>query len=195
MLGKGVRFDARKCSVKIIESSTAKSFLNSTHIQGVGVASVYYGIYSGDQLVAVASFGHSRSGAMTGAMEEGNWEVVRYASIGRVRGGFSRMLKKFITDVNPTKIISYCDLRYGDGKLYAATGFTLDSITPPDYWWVPNGKVQRIPRYITQKHKLPLHPVLKEFYAPDKTENQVCADAGWEKIHGVGHQKWLWQKP
>lgn len=195
LLGQGQRFDARKCEMRVCEAQEARTFLDKTHVQGGGLASMYYGLYFQQVLVAVASFGRSRSGAMTGAMREGVWEVIRYASTGRVRGGFSRLLKAFVAAVHPTEIVSYCDLRYGDGKLYQATGFVLDSVTEPDYWWVPAGKVVRIPRYATQKHKLSTHPVLGAFYAPGKTELQICAEAGWEKIHGVGHQKWLWVAP
>ena len=194
ILGASERFDARKCLVEKIDSERGREFLSRHHIQGPGNASVYYGLTYNHELVAVASFCKARSGAMTGSNKEGSWEVLRYASIGRVRGGFTRMYKQFLESVNPDEVISYCDLRYGDGKLYAAAGFALDSITEPDYWWVPNGKVQRIPRYATQKHKLDRHPVLKAYYAPGKTEAQVCAEAGWEKIYGVGNQKWIWNK-
>ena len=193
MLGFGTRVDARKCKVMVLNSAEARLFLEGTHLQGAGIAALYYGLQLAGELVAVASFGKSRTGAMTGAMVEGVWEVIRYASKGRVRGGFGKLFAAFLRDVQPTEVVSYCDLRYGTGQLYAATGFTLDSITAPDYWWVPNGKVIRVPRYVTQKHKLPTHPVLSKFYAPGKTEAQVCADAGWEKIYGVGHQKWLWR--
>ena len=88
---------------------------------------------------------------------------------------------------------SYCDLRYGTGTLYEKSGFTLHSITEPDYWWVPKGKIERIPRYTVQKHKMAHvdHP-LNEYYAPHKSENQICGEAGWEKVHGVGNQKWVW---
>jgi hypothetical protein len=192
MLGVGQKLDARKCELVVLESSEGRGFLDSHHLQGAGIAALYYGLKHDGQLVAVASFGKSRTGAMTGAMVEGEWEVVRYASIGRVRGGFGRLFSAFLKDVSPLQVISYCDLRYGNGSVYAATGFKLRDITPPDYWWVPNGKVVRISRYATQKHKIPKHPVLSKFYAPGKTEAQVCADAGWEKIYGVGHQKWLW---
>lgn len=190
MLGFGPKFDARKCEVRLCDTDGV-AFLNAHHIQGSGRASVYYGLYQNDELLAVASFAKARSGAMvTGATSD--WEVIRYASIGRVRGGFGRLFKRFLADVGPSRVISYCDLRYGDGKLYAATGFTLEAITPPDYWWVPNGKTLRVPRYETQKHKLPTHPVLKGFYAPGMTEKQVCEAAGWGKIFGVGHQRWVW---
>lgn len=192
MLGVGKKFDARKCTIEEVEAGVATAFLDSTHIQGAGRAQLYYGLYNQEKLVAVASFCRARNGSMVTDVYSDSWEVMRFASIGRVRGGFSRLFKRFIADVNPDKVISYCDLRYGDGKVYAATGFKLDSITPPDYWWVPSGKIQRIPRYTTQKHKLATHPVLSKFYSPEKTENQICTEAGWEKIHGVGNQKWVW---
>ena len=194
-IGKAPQYQARKLKLSQIPMSEARPFLVATHIQGAGVASYCYALKDEENIVAVATFGKARSGAMTGAKVEGRWEVTRYASTGRVQGGFSRLLKQFKTEVDPNEIISYCDLRYGDGKLYEATGFTLASITEPDYWWVPKGEVKRIPRYSVQKHKLadPKHQ-LNKFYAPTKTENEICTEAGWSKIHGVGSQKWIWSK-
>ena len=193
MLGIGEKFDARKCAIELLAASEARAFLDATHIQGAGAAQMYYGLRLGAQIVAVASFGKARAAGMTSMRQDNAWEVIRYASIGRVRGGFGKLFNQFLKDIAPQEVVSFCDLRYGDGKLYQATGFTLDSITPPDYWWVPNGAVERIPRYVTQKHKLPTHPVLGKFYAPGKTEAQVCAEAGWAKLFGVGHQRWVWR--
>ena len=168
--------------------------LESTHIQGAGVSLVNYALFEGEAVIAVATFSKSRSGAMTRTGNEGEWEVVRYASIGRVRGGFSKLFKQFIKDISPKKVISYCDLRYGDGRLYATTGFALDTITEPDYWWVTKNKKERLPRYATQKHKLAdsSHP-LHKYYDVDKTETEICKEAGLEKILGVGNQKWIWE--
>ena len=193
-IGKAEKRDARKLNLKVVQWAEAKAFLNSTHIQGCGSSGLSYGLYEGATLIAIATFGKSRSGAMTGAKTEGEYEVLRYASIGVVRGGFTKLLSKFIKTYSPSKIISYCDLRYGTGGLYEKAGFKLEAITPPDYWWVPRGKIRRVSRYATQKHKLaePSNE-FHAFYAPDKTESQICADAGLEKIHGVGSQKWVLQ--
>lgn len=193
VLGCAPKFDARKCVLEKIPAVEGAAFLAAVHLQGSGRAAHYYGLRMLGALVAVASFGRARSGAMTGTKEEGAWEVVRYASTGRVRGGFSKLLARFKQDALPRSIVSYCDLRYGDGGLYLATGFKLEAVTPPDYWWVQQGKHTRISRYKTQKHKLAAHPVLGAFYAEDKTELQICAAAGWEKIYGVGHQRWIWR--
>lgn len=192
-IGKSEAYSARQLVLQRVDMKAIRSFLENTHLQGAGVSAVNYALYNGKSIVAVATFAPSRTGGMARANNKGEWEVVRYASIGRVRGGFSKMFTRFISDVNPTKVISYCDLRYGNGKLYAATGFTLDSITEPDYWWVPKNKKSRVPRYNTQKHKIAqkghtLHP----YYAPGKTEAQICNEAGWEKIYGIGNQKWVW---
>lgn len=192
-IGHSKTFNARQLNLKKVEMCEIRGLLEATHIQGAGVSSTNYALFDGETPIAVATFGKSRSGAMIATNEDNVWEVIRYASIGRVRGGFSKLFKQFLSDINPEKVVSYCDLRYGTGKLYAATGFTLDSITAPDYWWVPKGKVQRVPRYVTQKHKIAgkNHP-LHKYYSADKTENQICAEAGWEKIYGVGNQKWVW---
>ena len=197
VLGASEHYDARKCHKKAIDSKEAKQFLQDNHIQGGSINGLHYGLYSEEgKLLAVASFQKKRTGAMVQAVESGVWEVLRYASIGRVRGGFTRLFKMFVEEMRPDSVVSYCDLRYGNGELYRASGFTLEGITEPDYWWVPKGKQERIPRYATQKHKIARkgHP-LHGFYTPNKTESQICADAGWEKIHGVGSQKWIWSRP
>lgn len=189
-VGRAPRVFARKVEVRAIEPRDAKVFLDATHTQGGSACALAYGAYLGEDLVAVATFGKARSGSMTSVLDSA-WEVYRYASKGVVVGGFSKILATFIRDVRPIEIVSYCDLRYGTGRLYKAAGFTLEGVTPPDYWWVPAGKVTRVPRYQTQKHKLPTHPVLKEFYRPGLTERQVCEAAGWSRIYGVGSQKWV----
>lgn len=195
-IGKSKVYNARSLQIKQLSMKEVRPFLVSKHVQGAGVSSLNYGLFDKEELVAVATFGKSRSGAMTGAKVEGEWEVARYASTGRVRGGFSKLLKQFKTDVNPTKIISYCDLRYGNGKLYEATGFVLDTITPPDYWWVPKSKIERIPRYNVQKHKIAKEGhILNKYYDKDKSEKAICEEAGWQQIYGVGSQKWVWQNP
>lgn len=190
-LGMTETYHARKTLLGVVPSDEAKSFLMEHHSQGAGKARVYYGLKFEGEWVAVASFDKARTGAMTAGLTD-VWEVIRYASKGRVRGGFSKLFKRFVENYKPEKVISYCDLRYGTGSVYAATGFALDGVTEPDYWWVPLGKVVRVPRYQTQKHKLPNHPVLGAFYDPLKTEVEICHAAQWYRIFGVGHQRWLW---
>jgi hypothetical protein len=163
IIGCSKTYNARQLDIRKVKMSGIRPMLESTHIQGAGVSSVNYALFEGESVIAVATFSKSRSGAMIRTGNDDEWEVVRYASIGRVRGGFSKLFKRFINDISPKKVISYCDLRYGDGRLYATTGFTLDAITEPDYWWVTKNKKERLPRYMMQKHKMALisHPLHK----------------------------------
>ena len=195
-IGKSEKRDARKLVLKDVQWKEARDFLAITHIQGAGPVGAAYGLYEGGRLLAVATFGRSRSGAMMGARRKGEYEVLRYASIGSVRGGFTRLFAQFKKDFTPDKVISYCDLRYGTGGLYKAAGFELAGVTEPDYWWVPRGKIERVSRYSAQKHKMKKanHP-LNAYYAVNKTERMICEEAGWEQIHGVGNQKWVWSNP
>lgn len=190
LVGKSEKVFARKTKIKPIEFRTAADFLSQTHIQSAGRAGISYGLYYEGVLVAVAVFGQARTGAMT-QRNDGVWEVYRYASIGRVVGGFTKLYKQFIEDIQPTEVISYCDLRYGNGGVYKAAGFVLDGVSPPDYWWVASGKIERIPRYQMQKHKLQTHPLTKEYYVAGMTERQICEAAGLRRIYGVGNQKWV----
>jgi hypothetical protein len=191
-LGQTENFNARQTLLGVVPSQEAAEFFDAHHSQGNTRASVVYGLRLNGEWVAMASFGKARTGAMV-AGDESVWEVIRYASKGRVRGGFSKLFKRFLENYEPEKVLSYCDLRYGTGSLYKATGFELDGITDPDYWWVPDGKVARVPRYQTQKHKMAAHPILKAFYDPSKTEVEICHAAGWYRIYGVGHQRWVWK--
>lgn len=194
IVGKSNKIFARKTAVKQIEFSQAREFLNTRHIQGAGPAAKAYGLFHQEQLVAVATFGKSRTGGMTTA-QNNKWEVIRYASEGTVVGGFTKLFSTFLRQYTPEEVISYCDLRYGVGGVYKAAGFKLDGVTEPDYWWVPRNKVQRVPRYRTQKHKLQNHPELGAYYTPLKSEAEICADAGWQKIMGVGNQRWVYNNP
>jgi len=186
--GVSKKYMARKTEVELLQTSEAREFLNQHHLSGGSVSGIHYGLRYQGELVAVASFGRRKAGSMVAGT---TWEVLRYASSGRVIGGFSKMLKPFLELAQPKELLSYCDLRYGDGKLYEACGFKFDGITEPDYWWVQSGKIVRIPRYRTQKHKLQKHPILKEFYSPELSEREICEAAGWRKIYGVGSQRWL----
>lgn len=192
LIGECESYNARKLTLRNAPNADARALLDLTHTQGVGSATpISIGLYEGGTLVALGVFGQARVGAVAPIGDNG-WEVLRYASLGRVRGGFGKILKAFERETHPDYVVSYCDLRYGDGSLYAATGFTLESITAPDYWWADLKTTTRIPRYATQKIKLakPNHP-LHKWYSPDRTEREICEAAGLKKILGVGNQKWV----
>lgn len=173
ILGKAPVVYARRCRVGRPTKSEARAFLEQTHMQGAGnVLGTAFGLYHGGQLVAVATFGASRFTSHT-------WELLRYASIGRVVGGVSKVLKAF-RRVHPTgTVVSYADLRWGDGETYGKVGFVLDGITAPDYWWADCVNTVRIPRYKVQPKRTGM------------PEREYAERHGLKRILGVGHKRWV----
>lgn len=164
---------ARACDLRPVAPSEANAFFKRYHTQGACVRPrASYGLWKDDVLVAVMSFGVGRFSADT-------WELLRYASVGRVAGGFARLFTAFRREHGPDSTVSYCDLRWGDGGVYAANDFVLDGITAPDYWYA--AKERRVSRYAAQHRP------------KGQTEREWAEEQGYEKVLGVGHQRWVWR--
>ena len=174
---------ARECRVEKIEAKAARGFLNGHHLQGFLQAKLHVGIKHRDVIVAVASFGKPRFG-------KEDCELIRYASSENVLGGLSRTISFAKEILGIKSMVSFCDMRTGTGKSYEAAGFADEGMTPPDYWWFK--KQVRIARYRTQKHRLKTESEFAQFYKDELTEREICAAAGYRKIYGVGHRRFVW---
>lgn len=164
---------ARKCELREVSRSEAAAFFREVHTQGPGSnPEVAYGLFYEGALAACMSFGKNR-------FKGEGWELLRYASKARVQGGFSRLFKAFTSEHNPEIITSYCDLRWGDGNVYRTAGFDLDGVTNPDYWYTFKDK--RIFRYAARNRP------------KGQTEKEWAEEHGYEKVLGVGHQRWVWR--
>lgn len=173
ILGVCTKYDARKLTVTSPDKKRTRTFLEGRHTQGAGTSLSYsYALEQDGEIIALATFGKSR-------FKNSGWELLRYCSIGRVRGGISRLVTAFVREHSPEVLISYADLRWGRGDAYGAAGFELDSITEPDYWWTDG--VERVARYRMQAHIVG---------APEK---EYAAQKGLLRITGVGHAKWVYK--
>lgn len=175
---------ARHTQVVQLSVEEARAFLDKWHIQGYGNSSLRYGLKLGDQLVSVLTLGKPR-------FSNEDWEIIRLASSHHIPGGFSKMFKAFLKEHQPQSVMTFADLRLGSGNTYSDSGFKLEHITSPDYWWV-KGQKDRIPRYQTQKKKLATHPIFAPYYKDELSENQICQVAKYFKVSGVGHAKFIW---
>lgn len=177
---------ARKCSIVNINKTISDKFLNINHIQGKVSASVYYGAYYNDELVAVMTF--VKRG-------ENEYELNRFATNNKmvVSGIADRLLKRFIKDFNPSKIISFADRRWTtnlDSNLYTKLGFTLDSCTNPDYHYY-NEKVDTYKRF----HKFGFRKqILHNKYGFDMllTEEEMVKELGYDRIWDCGLAKYVY---
>lgn len=185
ILGKAARTYARKMKLTVQHGADceAVAFLNRWHTQGAGrLASAYYGLEYEGELHAVLT-AHRVVG------DDGRWEISRYASKDVVVGGFSKLLRAFIKVADPSQILSYCDLRYGDGHGYEANGFEFVHTTDPDWWWIPSKNTQRrVARQASQArniHRTPELEAVRQEY-PMLDGDAVALQAGWRRIFGVG---------
>lgn len=174
---------ARKLSVRCVtESEHVREFLNANHIQGAATFSFAYGLYDGDDVVAVMTF-KKRS--------ETEYELNRYATSCRVVGGFTKIFKKALVDlgeIGVQEIVSFADIGHSDGNMYAVGGWTHACNTKPDYRYVIDGRRVRKQAFRRKQQA----KMFKDF-DPNKTEMQNMLDRGIYPIYDSGLMKFVYQ--
>lgn len=175
----------RKCHVDIITTSECRSFLDANHLQGYCSAKFYYGLFYESELISVMTFGKPRFNSKC------EWELIRYANKlnHSVHGGASKLFSRFVKDINPNSIISYCDLRLSNGLIYENLNFSKSHTSNPNYFYV-KGKT-RINRVSMQKHKLKNK---LDVFNPNLTEIQNMTINGYGIIYDAGNFVFTWQK-
>lgn len=181
------RIHARQCIIRECDSREKGHFLLSNHVQGNDAAPIKYGAYYGDRLVAVMTFTPPR--IVLGQKADGRpgrWELSRFCTdvTVRVPGIASRLLSHFKRHHEWTEIYSYADRRWSTGNLYSQLGFTCTSTTPPDYFYVVDGK--RKHRWNFRKDVL--KNKLSDF-DPTATEYQNMVDHGYWRVWDCGSMK------
>jgi hypothetical protein len=129
------RIFARKCSISIIDSKSSNNFLKNNHIQGKDKSILKIGLIYENEIISLMTFNKSEGRKK---MNESEWNLSRFCNKinTNVVGGASKLLKYFVENYDPTRIISYADIDWSDGKLYKTIGFNLISESNPDYKYV-----------------------------------------------------------
>ena len=173
---------ARELEFKEVPNSLARTFYDSNHLQGGGTAiGNSYGLYQESTLVSCMSFSSSN-------VDIGTTELIRFASLGRIPGGFSKILSNaipYLKESGKKKIISFSDNRWSDGNMYNINGFKLSGVSAPRYWWTKNQtKFHR--RLFQRKYLSEKLSVFDE----NLSEAENCITNGYLKIHDAGVSKW-----
>jgi hypothetical protein len=180
---------ARDCVVKSIQSDVKSDFLNKYHIQGNSNTSINLGLFYNDDLISVMTFSKERLALGNRKSEEGVFELNRFCSISNtnVIGGASKLLKNFIRNYTPKKILSYADRRWSFGNLYEKLGFQFISNTKPNYWYTVDF-VNREHRFKYRKNVL--NDKLENF-DPNLSEIENMKNNGYVRIWDAGNKKYL----
>lgn len=179
ILGKcKTRIGARECEIREVPKLDRTIFLNTWHIQGDLAAPIAYGLYYKDELVSVMSFCKPRHS------KEYEWEIARLCTKGSysIQGGASRLFSAFNKKYKPVSVVSYADRRYSLGNVYSNLGFTLQHVSQPGYFYT--GKLGRLSRYQTQKHKL--NKVLGKSFDADLSEHENMKNSGYVRSYDCG---------
>jgi hypothetical protein len=184
VLGKNeIKLFARKTDLKEVPKKEARNFLEKYHIQGATVFDIAFGLYSGTDLVAVVTGGtHHRQG-------HGNIFVLNrlaFKANVSVAGGSSKLLKTLVSyakEQGYSKLISWSDNRWSEGKVYKSTGFLLEEEMRPDYSYV--NRETRISKQSCQKKKL------IDKGGVGNTEKEMALSLGLYRIFDCGKKRWV----
>jgi len=165
---------ARKCNV--VQLKSVSNFLEDNHIQGVDKSNLKLGLIYNKELVSVMTFTNFEGRKR---MEDGGWNLSRFCNKieTNVVGGSSKLLKYFVKNYNPTRIISYTDRDWSVGDLYYKLGFNNINESLPDYKYVVNNK--RVHKSNFKKSKL----------GYSCTEKEYITSMGVDKIWDCGKIK------
>jgi NUMOD3 motif len=176
---------ARQTAFKEISAKQANKFLNQNHIQGSGRSNHCYGLFLKDELISVMTFNNSNPSRN----RKKEWEINRFCNkLGfKIDGSASKLFANAMRILKLDRVISYADLRWGEGGVYKHLGFNLSGYTVPNYWYVDGlSLVHRWTLRKTQEDK-------KNY--PDLTEHEIRIIEGWNWIWDCGNAKWIWTNP
>ena len=170
------KISARKCVVREVELNECRNFLNLNHIQGYVNSSVKLGLYKDNQLVSLMTFDCFEGRKK---MESGGWNLSRFCNLINISvvGAASKLLRHFINNYKPIRIVSYADRDWSEGNLYYKLGFDLISKSKPDYKYVLGGS--RLHKSNFKKTKLKYKV----------TESEYIKSIGLTKIWDCGKMK------
>lgn len=182
-LNKNIVF-ADACTIKPVDADTGTNFLEQYHIHGSAYADVWLGVYNGQELVALMTF--SKNNIAKGYQ----WKLVRYCCKAdtTVVGGAVKAFNYFVTEHNPTSIISYADIAKTTDVLYTTLGFTYHKTTAPKFKWTDGNTTLTA----TQCDKKQL--IACGWKQPDdgKHESQIMREHNFFKIYDCGRKVWVW---
>lgn len=169
------KIHARECKIHKIDVKLAREFSEQYHIMGFQPASLHLGMFRNGEIVAYMSLSKDRFS------KTDDKEIVRFCSSATVRGGLSKFVSWIKKHYNNCRIISYVDLRWGNGDGYEKVGFKLVKRSNPGYWYFYDNRMYH--RLSFTKKKL----VARGFSA-GKTEFEIMDEIGALRFWDCGEK-------
>lgn len=177
-----VSIGARRCAIEKLSNSTARDFFNSNHLQGNRPTNQVWALTYQGRMLAALSMARSRY-----SKKLAHWELLRYATAAgySVPGGLTRLFQTAVNELQAQCVVSYANLSWGSGQVYAQAGFELVRYSDPAAWYFKSLDQVRS-RMQFQVHQLD---------NPNKlTESQWAEANGWQRFWDSGNAVWLWKR-
>ena len=112
---RSITIGARKCDMKVVNKNLGDKFMCNNHLMSIGVGN-YYGLYHDDKLISCICIKR---------INGQEYEISRFChQCGyNVVGGFSKLLKFSQSQLNMNSLITFIDMRYGQGNYLKDFGF------------------------------------------------------------------------
>ena len=155
ILGRTIKIHGRETVASKIDNNELLTFLLDNHLNIPLKAKYKYGLKCKGELVAVMSFSKGRK-IMRDDRLYNSFELLRFCNKlnHTVVGGFSKLLKVFIEEVQPDDVMTYVDIDWSSGNIYEKNGFSLVDQIPPIEFWLDLQTGQRVyPKKLTEDEK------------------------------------------
>lgn len=177
-LGKNtIKLSARECFVQFIDSIESKKFVDENHISGSVRAKRHLALVH--KLYGIVAVATTRVPIQKKYGNAGELARMCFLQGVSVRGGASKLLKhvkEIVKEDGSDCLLSYAELRFGEGNVYKTCGFDRVGESTGNYWYSDGSK--RWDRF--------------KFRAqPGKSEKIVAEENNVRSVWGAGNNIYL----
>lgn len=173
------KIGARQLMIKKIDNKIAKDFLNNNHLHGFCQAKWHIGLVKDDIIYSIISIGKSRT--------SDDWEIIRFVNKNHIKviGGYSRLISYIKKELQIDRLMSFADRRISNGDLYLKSGWRLEGVSKPCYWYFKSKQIFHRSHFM--KHKLKS----KNDFDHTLTEWQNMIKMGYDRVWDCGNLKFI----
>lgn len=179
MLGAKEVLFGRNCTINEVPLEEAAEFLTKHHIQGYARDKIRIGLYYDDKLVSLMTFGKPRYN------KNYQYELIRYCNAEfNIVGGAEKLFKYFITNYQPSSIISYCDISKFSGKVYEKLGLKkIRTSGAAKHWYSLKTKEHITDNLLRQRG---FDQLFKTNHGKGTSNEALMLEAGFVEVYDCG---------
>lgn len=183
------RLYARNLTARRVHGGIARRFWQDNPLQGPVNCTLNVGLYDQNNVLrALLGVGRKNHGSRV-SLPAGTWDIQRYATLGIITGGFTKLLAYTETLIPVDTWTSWSDNDISDGGMYQAAGFTVDKRQAPSYSYVGRKtKWERVHRSTYTKQRFIDDPDL--VYRSKQTEHEAALANRLYRIYDAGKTRW-----